>query len=90
MARIHISSKKKKKKVHDPDKHSGVITHLEPDILEREVKLALGSIATKKSSGGKGIPIELFQILKGATIKILHSLCQQVWNSQHWQQGWKR
>ena len=88
MARIHIRSKKKK--LHDPDKHSGVITHLEPDILEREVKLALGSITTKESSGGNGISIELSQILKGAAIKVLHSLCQQVWNSQHWQQGWKR
>ena len=71
-------------------KHNGVITHLEPDNLEREVKLALGSITMKKSSGRTGIPVELFQILKGAAIKVLHSICQQVWNSQHWQQGWKK
>ena len=79
-----------KKDLHDQDNYDGVITYLEPDILECEVKWALGSISMNKASGGDEIPIELFQILKGATIKILHSLCQQVWNSQHWQQGWKR
>ena len=78
--------------LHDPDNHSGVITHthLEPDILECEVKWALGSITTNKAGGGDGIPVELFQILKDDAVKALHSICQQIWKSQQWPQDWKR
>ena len=79
-----------KKGVHDPDNHNGVITHLEPDILECEVKRALGSITTNKASGGNGIPVELFQILEDDTVKVLHSICQQIWKSQQWPQERKR
>ena len=79
-----------KKDLHDPDNHDGVITHLEPDILECEVKWALESIATNKASGGDGIPVELFQILKDDAVKVLHSTCQQVWKIQQWSQDWKR
>ena len=68
----------------------GVITHLEPDILEREVKWALESITTNKASGGDGIPVELFQILKDDAVKVLHSICQQIWRTQQWPQDWKR
>ena len=68
-----------KKDLYDPDNHDGVITHLEPDILECEVKWALGSITTNKASGGDGIPVELFQILKDDAVKVLHSICQQIW-----------
>ena len=71
-----------KKDLHDPDNHEGVITNLEPDILEWEVKWALGSITTNKASGGDGIPIELFQILKDDAVKMLHSICQQIWKTQ--------
>ena len=71
-----------RKGLHDPDNHDGVITHLEPDILECEVKWALGSITTNKASGGDGIPAELFQILKDDAVKVLHSICQQVWKTQ--------
>ena len=71
-----------KKDRHDPDNHNGVITHLEPDILECEVKGALGSITMNKASGGDGIPVELFQILKDDTVKVLHSICQQIWKTQ--------
>ena len=78
------------KDVHDPDNHDGVITHLEPDILECEVKWALGSITTNKASGGDGIPVELFQILKDDAVKVLHSICQQIWKTQQWLQYWKR
>ena len=78
-----------KKDLHDPDNHNGVITHLEPDILECEVKWALGSITMNKVSGGDGIPVELFQILKGDAVKVLHSLCQQIWKTQLWPQDWK-
>ena len=67
-----------------------MITHLDPDILECEVKLALGSITTNKASGGNGIPVELFQILKDDAVKVLHSICQKVWKTQQWPQGWKR
>ena len=74
----------------DPDNHDGVITHLEPDILECEVKWALGSITTNKASGGDGIPVELFQILKDDAMKVLHSICQQIWKTQQWLQDWKR
>ena len=75
-----------KKDLHDPDNHDGVITDLEPDILECEVKWALESITTKKASGGDGIPVELFQILKDDAVKVLHSICQQVWKTQQWPQ----
>ena len=70
-----------KKDLHNPDNHEGVITHLEPDILECEVKWALGSITMNKATGGDGIPVELFQILKDDAVKVLHSICQQIWNS---------
>ena len=72
--------------LNDPDNHDGVITHLEPDILECEVKWALGSIAINKASGGYGIPVELFQILKDDALKVLHSICQQIWKTQQWPQ----
>ena len=70
--------------LNDPDNHDGVITHLEADILECEVKWALGSITTNKASGGDGIPVELFQILKVDAVKVLHSICQQIWKTQQW------
>ena len=73
-----------KKDLHDPDNHNGVITHLEPDILKCEVKWALESITTNKVSGGDGIPVELFQILKDDAVKVLHSICQQIWKTQQW------
>ena len=79
-----------KKDLHDPDNPNGVITHLEPDILECEVKWALGSITTNKASGGDRIPVELFQILKDDTVKVLHSICQQIWKTHQWPQDWKR
>ena len=79
-----------KKDLHDPDNHDGVITHLEPDILECEVKWALRSITMNKASGGDGIPVELFQILKDDAVKVLHSICQQIWKTQQWPQEWKR
>ena len=81
--------KKKKKNLHDPDNHDGVITHLEPDILECEVRWALGSITMNKAIGGDGIPAELFQILKDDTVKVLHSICQQIWETQQWLWDWK-
>ena len=73
-----------KKDLHDPDNHDGVITHLEPDFLECEVKWALESITMNKASGGDGIPVELFQILKDDAVKVLHSICQQIWKTQQW------
>ena len=79
-----------KKDLHDPDNHDGVITHLEPDILECEVKWALESITTNKTSGGHGIPVGLFQILKDDAVKVMHSTCQQIWKTQQWPQDWKR
>ena len=79
-----------KKDLYDPDNHDGVITHLEPDVLECEGKWALGSITTNKASGGVGIPVELFQIVKDDTVKALHSICQQIWKTQQWPQDWKR
>ena len=79
-----------KKELHDPDNHDGMITHLEPDILECEVKWALESITTNKASGGDGIPVELFQILKDDAVKVLHPTCQQIWKTQQWPQDWKR
>ena len=79
-----------KKDFHDPDNHDGVITHLEPNILECEVKWALESISTNKANGGDGIPVELFQILKDDAVKVAHSICQQIWKTQQWPQDWKR
>ena len=80
-----------KKDLHDPDNYNGVITHLELDILECEVKWALGrSITMNKASGGDGIPAELFQILKDDAVKVLCSICQQIWKTQQWPQDWKR
>ena len=79
------------KDLHDPDNYDGMITHLEPDILEYEVKWALGSITTNKASGGDGIELaELFQILKDDAVKMLHSICQHIWKTQQWPQDWKR
>ena len=75
-----------KKGLHDPDNHDGVITHLEPDILKCEVKWALGSITTNKASGVDGIPAELVQILEDDSVNVLHSVCQQIWKTQQWQQ----
>ena len=79
-----------KKDLHNPDNHDGVIAYLEPDILESKVRCALGSITMNKASGGDGIPVELFQILKDDTVKVLHSMCQQIWKTQQWPQDWKR
>ena len=79
-----------KKDLHDQDNHDAVITHLEPDILECEAKWALESIITNKASGGNGIPVELFQILKDDAGKVPHSICQQIWKTQQWPQDWKR
>ena len=79
-----------RKDLHSPDNHDGVITHLEPDILEYEVKWALGSITTNKASGGDGIPAELFEKIKNDAVKVLHSICQQIWKTQQWPQDWKR
>ena len=78
-----------KKDLQDPDNHDGMITHLKPDILECEAKWALGSITMNKASGSDGIPVELFQILKDDTVKVLHSICQQIWKTQQWSQDWK-
>ena len=79
-----------KKDLHNPDNHDGVITHLEPNILEFKVKWALGSITTNKASGGDAIPVELFQILNDDAMKVLHSICQQIWKTQQCPQDWKR
>ena len=79
-----------KKELHNPDNHDGVITHLEPDILECEVKSALKSSITNKASEGDEIPVELFQILKDDAVKVLHLICQQVWKTQQWPQDWKK
>ena len=80
----------KKKSLNDSDNHDGVVTHLEPDILEYEVKWALGSITMNKAGGGDGIPAELFRILKDDAVKVLHSICQPIWKTQQWPQDWKR
>ena len=88
MARLH--RRIVQKDFHDPDNHDGVITHLEPDILECEVKWALGSITTNKATGGDGIPVKLYQILKDDAVKVLSSICQQIWKTQQWPQDWKR
>ena len=85
--RIHIRTIQKD--LHNQDNHYGVITHLEPDILEREVKWAIESITTNKASGGDGIPGELFQILEDDAVKVLNSICQQIWKTQQWPQDWK-
>ena len=79
-----------KKDIHDPDNHEGVITHLEPNILEYEVKWALRSITPNKASGGDGIPVKQFQTLKDDVVKVLHSICQKIWKTQQWPQDWKR
>ena len=79
-----------KKDIHDPDNHDHMITHLQSDILECKVKWALGSITMNKASGGDGVPVELFQILKDDAVKALHSICQQIWKTQQWPQDWKR
>ena len=88
MTRIHRRTVKKD--LHDPDNHEGVITHLEPDILQCKVKWALGSITMNKTREGIGIPVELLQILKDDAVKVLHSICQQIWKTQQWPQDWKR
>ena len=91
MAKIHRRTiKKKKKDLHYPPNNDGVVTHLEPDILECELKWALGSIATNKASGDDGIPVEPFQTPKDDAVKVLHSICQLIWKSQQWPQDWKR
>ena len=79
-----------KKDLNDPDNYYDLISHLEPDILESEVKWALGTVTMNKASGGDGIPAELFQILKDDAVKMLHSICQQIWKTQQWPQDWKR
>ena len=79
-----------KKDLHDPDNHDGVIAQLESDILECEVNWILGSITMNKASGGDGIPVELFQILEDDALKVLHSICQQIWKTQQWPQDWKK
>ena len=78
-----------KKDLYNPDNHDGVMTHLQPDILECEVKWALASITMNKTSGSDGIPVELFQIRKDDAVKVLYSICQQIWNTQQWPQDWK-
>ena len=88
MARIHRRTVQKS--LHDPDNHDGVITNLKPDILECEVKGALGSITMEKARGGDGIQVELLHILKDDVVKVLHSICQQIWKTQQWPQDWKR
>ena len=91
MTRIHRRTvHTKKKDLHEPDNHDGVITHIEPDILECEVKWALKSIIMIKASGDDGIPVELFQILKDDAVKVLYSICQQIWKTQQCPQDWKR
>ena len=79
-----------KKDLHDPDNHDGVIPHLEPDILESEVRSDFGSITKNKASGSDGIPVDLFKILKDDAVKVLHSICQQIWKTQQWPQVWKK
>ena len=87
--KILLTEELYKKDLHDPDNHGGVITHLEPDILECEVKWALESITTNKASVGDGIPVELFQFLEDDAVKVLHSICQQIWEKKQWPQDWK-
>ena len=83
-------TEEQKKDLQDSDNHNGVITHLEPDILDCEVKWALRSITMNKASGGDGIPVELFQILKDDAVKVFHSICQKIWKTQQWPQDWER
>ena len=87
MARIHRTTVQKY--LHNPDNHNGVIIHLESDTMECEVQWALGSITVNKASGGDGIPVELFQILEDDVVKVLPSICQQIWKTQQWPQDWK-
>ena len=87
---VRIQEELYKKDLHDPNNHDGVITGVEPDILECEVKWALGSITTNKAGGSDGIPVELFQFLKDDAVKVLHAICQQIWKTQPWPQDWKR
>ena len=87
---VRIHRRTMPKYLHNPDNHNGVIIHLEPDILKCEVKWDLGSITMNKTSRGDGIPVELFQILKYDAVKVLHSVCQQIWKTQQWPQDWKR
>ena len=89
MARIHRRTTTKKE-LNEPDNHDGGMIHLEPDILECEVKWNIESTTTNKASGGDGIPVELFQILKDDAVKVLHSICQQIWKARQWPQDWKR
>ena len=89
MARIHRRTTHKKV-LNDPDNYDGVITHLERDILECKVKWALGSITMNKAGGSDGIPAELFKIIKDDDVKVLHSICQQIWENQQWPQDWKK
>ena len=89
MTRIHRRTIQKKN-FSDPDNHDGVTTYQKPDILECELKWALGSITTNKASGGDGIPVELYQILKDDAVEVLHSTCQHIWKTQQWPQDWKR
>ena len=84
-----IQSRTVKKHLHNPDNHDGVITHIEPDFLESEVKWAVESITMNKASGNDGIPVELFQVLKDDAVKVLHSICQPIWKTQQWPQDWK-
>ena len=88
--RLQEYTEKLQKDLHEPDNHDGVLTHLEPDILECKGKWVLGSVTMNKASGGDGIPAELFQILKDDAVKVLHSVCQQFWKTQQWSQDWKR
>ena len=90
MAKVKDKNTQYKKDLHDPGNYDGVIIHLEPDILECQVKWALGSITENKARGGDGIPVQLFQILKDYAVKVLHSICQQIWKMQQWPQDWKR
>jgi len=92
---VQLCGKNKQKKytkkyLHDPDNHDGVITHLEPDILESKIKWVLGSISMNKATGGDRIPAEPFQVLKDDAVKVLHSICQQIWKTEQWPQDWKR
>ena len=89
-SRQQLTEELYKKDLHDPDNHDALITHLEPDILGFELKWALGSITMNKASGGDGMPVELFEILKDDAVKVLHSICQQTWKTQQWPQDWKR
>ena len=90
MDRTEAEAERHKKYLNDPDNHDGVIPHLEPDNLEWEVKWALESVTANKASGGDGIPAEIIQILKDDAVKVLHSICQQIWKTQQWPQDWKR